>query len=338
MSAFVIDAASLSAWQACRRRYLLNSSWHPKRWRPRSLLSACLRDAIYAVSNGADPVTAAKDARVRFMQTAADAGLDTEPGADPYRLAKDYCAVMDVVVRSVARLILLTVQPAPDLELEFDTRWRTLGWADDSGALHRWVFVDRVDTDRMLSETHSWYVAGDVMLARVPMTLHFIEIGQTRKGRFRSPWTQAYRLPALRNSDYHFRAKSGAALKGQWETKYLADDAYADVDEWAERAWTEGAAVSWMQHVNVTVPDEEACAAATKMVRDEAREMRKAVEGQWSREWHQYAMARGVCDGPFLPCVFQNLCYAPQPVQIEKHSLYVRRSPAYDTLQEVPAL
>jgi len=322
---FVIDAASLTKFQTCRRLYLLSTAYHPRKWRPRSLLSACLRDAIYQVSNGADPVLAAKDARLRFMQTAADAGLDMPPGGDPYRLAKDCCAIIDVIPRCVAKLILLTMQPAPDLELEFDTHWRTLAWADDSSALHRWVFVDRIDPERIESEGHSWYVAGDVMLSRTPMTLHFVELGQIRKGRMRSPWTQAYYLPALRNGDYHFRAKSGAALKGQWETRYLADDTHADVNEWAGRAWTEGAAVTWMQHVNVTVPSEDACAATTQMVRNEARDMRRAVDGQWSREWHQYPMARAACDGPFLPCVFQPACYAPSVVNLSTIPLYVPR-------------
>ena len=330
---FVIDAASITAWQSCRRRYLLSSAYYPHKWRPRSLLSSCLRSAIYEVSNGADPVTAAKDARVRFMQTAVDAGLDMPPGGDPYQLAKDCCAIIDVVPRCVAKLILLTVQPAPDIELEFDTHWHPLAWADDSGGLHRWVFTDRTDADRIHAEAISWYVAGDVMLARVPMTLHFVELGQMRKGRLRSPWTQAYRLSALRNSDYHFRAKSGAALKGQWETLYLADNVHQDVDEWAERAWTEGAATSWMRHVDVKVSSEDACALTTKMVRDESREMRKALDSQWSRGWQQYAMARGACDGPFIPCVFQPACFAPQPVTIDKIGLYTKRSPTYDVSQ-----
>ena len=334
---FIVDAASLSAWQACRRRFLLSSAWHPKKWRPRSLLSSCLRQAIYDISNGADPKHASKESRVRFMQTAADAGLDMEPGGDPYQLAKDCCAILDVVPRCVAKLILLTVQPAPDIKLDPDIHWHPLAWADDSGALHRWVFTDRTDADRMHSEAISWYVAGDVMLSRVPMTLHFIRVGRMEKGRMRSPWTQAYFLPQMRNADYHFRSPKGKKLQGTWETKYLVDDAYVDVDEWAERCWTEGAAIEWMQHVNVKVPDEDACATTEAMVRMEAQEMRFAAESQWAPKWDKYAMARGVCDGPFLPCVYQNLCYAPQPVVIEKNGLYVRRSPAYDVPQEVPA-
>src|ERR1700675_1293833 len=129
---FIVDAASLTSYQRCRRQYILGASWHSKKWRAKSLFSSCLRQAIYEISNGVDPAHASKESRVRFMQTAADAGLDMEPGGDPYQLAKDCCAILDVVPRCVAKLILLTVQPAPDLELDHDIHWHPLAWADDS--------------------------------------------------------------------------------------------------------------------------------------------------------------------------------------------------------------
>ena len=316
---FTLDAYALSSWQRCHRKWVIDRDWHPKRWRPKSLLALCLRQGLYAISNGAAPVAAAREARVRFMETAANAGLDF-PGGDPYRLSKDMCAVMDVVLRCVAKLVLLEMSLAPDVALSDDVVWSTLAWADGSGQLHRWIFVDAADDGRLVSEAHSWFVAGDVMLSRMPMTLHVCEIGRMSKGRFRSPWTQAYFLPQMHNAAYHFLSPTGLDLKGAWETKYLTDDAYPDYDEWSDKLFKEGLAIKLLTHHNVKCPEERLCQEASEQVLREALEMREAMD-----EWRRWPMTRGACD-LLSPCAHQQVCYSDKPVQIDSHPLYVRRA------------
>ena len=156
------------------------------------------------------------------------------------------------------------------------------------------------------------------------------------KGRYRSPWTQAFYLPQMRNTDYHFRSRNGYKLQGAWDTMYLVDSPDVDYDEWALRCSSEGAAGDWITHTNIKVPGDEQCDRTMEMVLAEARAMRTAE----SSEWSAWPMQRGACDG-FVPCSFQPACYSDQPVKIDSIPLYVRHAedtvPAQSVETEVTA-
>ncbi len=158
------------------------------------------------------------------------------------------------------------------------------------------------------------------MLARVPMTLHMIEVGRMREGRWRSPWTTAWQLPQLRNAVYHFRSKHGKELQGAWEAVYLAEDKRLDVDEWSEKCHAEGQATTLVSHLQVVQPPEHLCAATTEMVKQEARDMRQAL----GFPWEHFPMQRVACDG-LVPCAFQPACYSDTPVNIDSSGLFKRR-------------
>ena len=315
---FTLDASSLSQWQSCKRKYVINRDYVPRKWRPKNLLAKCLREAIFQISNGADAVKAADDARVAFLRIANEPGLDY-PDYDTYQISKDMCAVMDVVIRCISKLVLLAVEEADDIMVSGDVIWKTLCWQDESGLLHRWVFLDKPDNDKIITEGHSWYVAGDIMLSRLPMTLHVVDIGRMRQGRFRSPWTTAYVLSMLPNTDYHFLSPRGEELKGKWNPKYLSDQAYDDYDEWADRIHHEGMAMRLIQHIPVKCPEISACNETDRMVVNEAHDMRDAILA-----WNKYPMNRGSCD-LYSACPHQNLCYSVLPVNIASSSLYIPR-------------
>jgi len=314
---FTLDASSLTSFQRCKRQYVISRDYLPKKWKPKSLLSYCLRKAIFDLSNGVEARVAAKDARIRFTEIASNAGLDF-PG-NSFVLAKDMCAVMEIVVRCISKLILLVVDEADDVLLAEDTVWKTLSWQDDSGQLHRWIFVDDPSEDRLVSEAHGWYVAGDIMLSRAPMTLHVVEIGRMRNGRFRSPWTTAYVLSMLPHTDYHFLSPKGEELHGKWTPRQLSDESHPDYDEWADRVQHEGLATRLVRHHSVKCPEERLCAETTEMVKSEALAMQHA-----QHEWSRYPMSRGACD-VYSPCVYMPVCYSTELVEIDSMPLYVER-------------
>jgi hypothetical protein len=319
MTYFTLNAADLTAWQRCRREYVLRTEWQTRRWKPKALLAYCLRKAIVAVSAGVDPAVAARDATLLLVQHAADDGLDMPPGSDTYRLGQDLCAVIEVVTRCLAKLVLLELRNAPDLEIDDGIIWQTSAWADESGVLHRWAFVDRLDWDTRVRELHSWFVAGDLMLSRTPMTLHFLRVGRLHEERWRSPWTTAWILPALRNGNFHFRSPQGRELRGEgWKAIYLSEDKDLDPNEWADRCFDEGQSRTLMEHASVTVPTDDECAAVTLDIRKEAKEMRRVV----GCDWQDFAMQRPACDRIGGPCAFQTACYAAGPVDLSSSRLF----------------
>ena len=98
----ILDARTLTTLQSCPRRFLLEADYEVLRWRPKALLDACLRRGIAAISNGADAGATTSMMKVEFMQVAANPGIEVAYGANPYVIAKDYCAMLDTVLRAAA--------------------------------------------------------------------------------------------------------------------------------------------------------------------------------------------------------------------------------------------
>lgn len=316
-----IDARIISEHQSCRRKTLLGHDYRLRRWRTKSLFDACLRRAIFTLSSGADPISVSSDAQAQFMQTAADPGLDLPAGANPYKIAKDHCAMLSTIIISLSKLILLTLREPRTVALGSSATWHPLSWADESGALHRWITVDRWGTDELAREGHSWYVLGDIAVSRVPMTLHVIEIGQQRKGRRASPWARAWQHPGLPNRKLRFLQKDGTPFHG-WKPVYLADVGM-DVGEWVETMWTEGAAQALLHHVEVVVPPNSVCDDTVRQILWEAAAIRELVEERASGGYLAQPMSRGACDAGHVACPFQEICYSVTPVDVLATGLYV---------------
>src|SRR5208282_2701036 len=270
-----LDALSIGTYQSCRRRLLLEADYRVVRVRPKLLFDELLRGGVEALAGGADPVQVAASATARFMEQAADPGLDI-PLGDPYRIVRDWCAMLDTVLRSVARGPLPVLHAPPPRVLNASVSWRYSAWADDSGALHRWVTAAAWDDDALARELHSSWVVGDIVMARTPMVVHVVEIGSQRDGRRASPWARAWRNPDLPNTNFHFRTKNGHRIKG-WKAVYLADIAHPDLDAWVEQMWREGAAQPLLRTVDVRVPSEAACVDAERQVLLEALRMRELL-------------------------------------------------------------
>jgi hypothetical protein len=325
-----LDAPSLTVWQTCRRRYLLDAQYRVLRWRPKQLFDALLRRAIFALSNGEDAAQLASDAKSQFLSTAANPGLDLPSGTNPYLIAKSWCGMFDTVLRVLAKTPLLTVRELPPVTLNSWLTWTPRAWADDSGQLHRWLTIDAWDEDALSREMHSWRTVGDIAATRSPMQLHVIEIGRaTDKGRS-TPWVRAWQHPGLRSLHYQFRKPTGGELSSGW-LAYHYNDTRDDPDEWAAQMIKEGEAERSMHHLAVNAPDETRCAEVMREVMMEGLEIRELVEED--RLWHTVPMARGACDS-FVPCPFQYACYAETVIAPESLGLFQRRESSTVTVKE----
>lgn len=319
---FLIDAAQLVEFQACRRRYLLSRQWRPNRWRPKLLMDACLRQGILDLGNGMPAKEAMMAATTRLMATGANPGLDIA-GSDPYVIALDSCAVLETVLLTLSKQPILKLVPMTSKKLGEGLEWVFLAHMDENGELHRHITVDRYDEDRLAQELHSWYVFGDLCMSRKPMHLHFIEIGQMRDGRRHSPWARAYQHDVIANR-IKFQRKGGKSLQGDsWKSVYLADSNKYDAEFWVSAMQQEGVADGLIHHADVTVPTQEHISECRRHIKTEANQME-----QWIAQVVNpriVPMARAACDSP-LPCSYQAFCFAPSPeVDIAGLGLYKPR-------------
>lgn len=294
----MLDAPSLTTFQRCRRWYLFRSEYLPERWLPKILFDSCLREAVFLLSNGEDPKKAADTANARFMRIAADSGLDVV-GVNPYRIAQDYCAMLDTITRALSKTQLMCVRVDP----QSPQSWSLSCWIDDTGTLHRWITVSRWDEDAMAREAHSWATVGDMAIADSPMILHVIEIGQQRNGRHGAAWSRAYKHPSLHNLKHHFRRRDGKSFQG-WDSVYLADDSRHDADAWVNQAWEEGALEPLIHEIRFK-PLSESARSETLVQIEQITEEIKELDG---KGWKDLPMSRPACDG-FPPCPFSFVCY-----------------------------
>ena len=318
-----LDASVLTTYQTCRRKFILDSQWRSLRWRPKNLFDACLRRAIVQISSGMDPVEAGKDARAWFMQTAAEPGLDVL--GNPFVIARDWCAMLDTILRALGKLTLLVIKDVPMIRLNSWLWWRPLCHQDDSGQLHRWITADSWTDDDLMRELHSWFVTGDIAMTKTPMMLHVINIGRMYKGRRASPWARAWQHPAISSLRLRFKKKDGSDLKG-WKPVYLADRNNDDADSWVEQLYSENVIGGLLHHVLVNVPSEAVCADTQYQIMHEALAMRVLLEE--SPSYRSLPMSRGMCDG-MVPCHFQPVCFNDKLVEIDTLNLYKERESGY---------
>lgn len=321
-SPFVVDARSLIDYQMCRRKHVLSHDWRPIRWQPKSLFDHCLRKAIYVLSSGCDSATVIDSAQADFMETAANPGLDVY-GVNPYLLARDYCAMLETILKSLARQILLVLREIPPAALAPSTHWRFNSWADESGVLHRWITVSSWDEDDLSREMHSWYTTGDLAASGQSMQLHVIKIGQVRDGRRASLWTRAWKHPSIPNLKMHFVRKDGKSFRG-WEPVHLADHREIDTDRWVDQMHVEGAVGQLMFTHTIRELSEKVCQDTQAQVLSEVEGMRRAVEDRETAPYHTLPMSRAACDFP-TTCPYQFACYAENPVDPGTLGIYDRR-------------
>jgi hypothetical protein len=320
---FLIDAAALTDFQRCRRRYLLARKWRPLRWAPKLLFDACLRQGILELGDGKPVKDVVIEATTRFMNTAAKPGLDVQ-GVDPYQVSLDWTAMLETVLHTLARRSPIKLTPVKSKILADGVEWVFLAHADEHGELHRTVTVDRYDEDRVTQEMHGWYVFGDMCVARKPMHLHFIEIGQMRDGRRHSPWVRAWQHEYI-NHRIKFQRKGNKALQGTaWKPVHLADSTTYDATMWVDAMAEEQMADTLIHDADVMLPSSDHVLDTLRQIKVEAGQME-----QWERSIGNprvVPMARHSCDRP-LPCPFLPYCFAPTPeVDITGLGLYKPRN------------
>lgn len=314
-----LDATSISDFQACPRRYLLNLEWKPHRWRPRTLFMATLRAGILSISNGASVEDSAAESVARFMQTAVNPGLDVL--GDPYLIAKEWTSLLSSVLHTIAREIPTKLSMPPIVKVNSFLDWSPTAFIAD-GRLHRWITTDSWSPSDLPRELHSWWVLGDVCVLNLPLTLHILSIGSMRNGRRSSPFTRAWRHPGLVNLPMRFKRKDGKEFEG-WKPVYLSDNKVS-VESWTAQLIREGVTSDIIHNIPVNVPNDTQRSIVMRDILLESVRIRELTGG-----WMDQPMSRNACDG-HVPCAFQDACYSSSPIiDISTLGLYRSREEKY---------
>jgi hypothetical protein len=313
-----IDAAQLSDWQSCKRKYLIGKKWALRKWRPKALADSLLRKGIWTLSQGGDPLRTAVAARTRLLEIAVEPGLDMV--RDPYKVGHDYGALVEIILRylgaaGVPKLMEPPYIPALEPVGPAGLDWRFRAWADEAGLLHRWITVERWDDDALHREAHSWWTIGDVVAARAPMVLHAIEVGSVRDGRHSCVWTRAYEHPSMPWLPPKFVKPPDTS----WKPLYYLDQNRYNAGEWLALAARERAFEARVHELRIECPSERLCDEITSQIKTE-----QSFMAQLDGDWSGLPMSRGACD-LFYPCAYQQICYDTSRTPIEKMGLYVRR-------------
>ena len=281
-------------------------SWKPARWRAKVLFDACLRKGVMSLARGGKVEQVAADARSQFLLIAADPGLDMI--GDPYREAKNWCALLEVVLRWISLQTLPVLMDVPTVRVD-GLAWKVIAWGDDAAGLHRWVTVDSWDTDALSRELHSWRTIGDIVMTKRPMTLHVIELGQHRAGKHIGAWSRTFYHPGLPNLKWRFNKPEDTS----WKSVYFADQRVMCAEEWVTAAERDGALSKLSHELLVKVPNEAAVEDTIRQMKSEARAMQELLELRGT--YRDEPMSRAACD-LYVPCMYQPVCYSDGAVDM----------------------
>lgn len=274
-----------------------------------------------------------QEMRTRFLDAAANPGLDLSEGVDPWIVANDYCGMLATVLTAIGRLTLLTLHRLSPIELEGSSTWSPFAWKDDSGVLHRWITVDGYDDGVLARECHGWKVFGDICVCDAPLTLHVVSIGQQRGGRRQSPWARAFKDPVIAGRFKFQRGnrRSGhSPLQGDWRPLWYADQTHPDPEAWCDVMDREEVTPSLLHHIPIAQPSEAVRRDTLDQIARLASQMsRLGSEHPRNSGGMELPMSRGACDG-WVPCPWQQACFV-EPGELHdigRHGLYQIRAAA----------
>ena len=260
------------------------------------LFDRCLRSGIYTLSQGNTNATAV--AVEMFLKAAKSPGLDT--GRDPFTIAQDYIAMLQTILETISRETILSLKPGPTIILDGELKWQCACFQDDTGTLHRWATIDKIEEGVPMAELHSWYVSGDMLAARVPMQLHLVEIGSQRHGHQHSPWCKAFKHPAVAGR-FAFQKQDGRPLQGDWKPVWYQDSTANNAKDWVDMMERDN--VRLIRHLQLKQASEKLCARNVEHVRQEAARLEALPE-----DYRELPIFRPACDKPY-PCQWQWKCY-----------------------------
>jgi hypothetical protein len=292
----ILSAPLLTNLQRCPRLVILNEGQAERRWYPKVLFDRCLREGIYRLSHGNANATGL--AMEMFLKAAKSPGLDSS--RDPFTLAQDYIAMLQTILEAISRETILALKPGPSIIIDADLTWRCMSFQDDTGTLHRWATIDKLEDAAPMAELHSWYVSGDMLAARVPMQLHLIEIGNQRHGHQHSPWCKAFKHPAVAGR-FAFQKQDGRPLQGDWKPVWFQDSTANNAKDWVDMMERDN--VRLIRHLQLKQASEKLCARNVEHVRQEAARLEALPE-----DYRELPIFRPACDKPYA-CQWQWKCY-----------------------------
>jgi hypothetical protein len=304
-----LNAHKLATWQRGRRLYAIEQTQRYLPWHPTALFSTCMRHAIFHMSSGMPREEATQRAVSLFVAKCKSPGLDTRYGTNTYTLAMDFCATIRTILAYLERITLTTLTEIAPVNIphtyipDLNISWSFLSHVDEAGILHRWVFVDRIDEDRIFKELHKWETIADIIVYGSPMMLHLVAIGQTISGRRYSPWCRAYKNPVIAGQ-IRFQKRKGH-LTDNWTPIYFADNPKNDPDHWLDQMLEDGAHEGLMFHKTVGEPEPSHVEHFYRDMRYEAKQM---LSMDVSKPL-DLPMCRVSCDVPFA-CPHQVVCYS----------------------------
>jgi len=230
------------------------------------------------------------------MQLAEDRGLATEE-YDIYGQVIHNAALSDIVVSAIRKPKdepWFIPPPLPN-------------WTSDClmspcmSNLRRIVLVSNWTDARHYSECRNWFTMGEIAHYKLPMQLVILVIGQERKARRLSPWTQGFLHPA--NKTLRFRKKSRSTTEifnDAWQKIAREDHAEISRETWLNAMLKDDVLPEVCFKVDVPVPDAKQCERIRDMARLKMERLQKMTEKPEAN--------LSSCDWP-TPCVFRKLCH-----------------------------
>lgn len=284
------SADSLSSHDRCARKSFLEKDWERNHLHPGDVLRRAIDVGLE--SEEEDPGIAAGD---EVMTLCTERGMDTGRG-DLYAMAQHTAALADIIVWFLRGTGKPWERPE-DVKIG-KSAWESSTFLSACGTrLRRVAVASRWGEDRALGESHSWRTVGETTAYGIPITQIVVIVGQTREGRYHSPWTKAFCHPV--NHSLRMRKRSGENFGGKWRSIWREETEYSR-EKWLDAMTDDGILGDVVFEVEVPVPEAPAKAKISWLMEKKLAEIKDTTELP--------PPCPSVCDWP-VPCDFSKACW-----------------------------
>lgn len=278
-----MNAREIESFERCTQRFSYEQEWEPFAISPTELLRT-------SVQSGLASGEASKDILLRLAsQRNLPANLP-----DPYASVQHHASLAEIVERHVQ----LTLGALTPVKHGF---WKTDALLDAKGNLHRFLFVDRWDEDRMREESHSWRTLGDLIYLKHPLYWNVYVLGASREGRRYGNWSRGFLHPQSRQ--LRFCLKSGG--EGKWEPVWRERTQYSP-DDWMKIMSKDGILEKSILRIRVPISRNDRRVLEAK---DDLVRIQESIASFVPRK------SRSACDWPVCP--FQAACWNGRGIEAE---------------------
>lgn len=290
----------LVSTETCLRQSFWHLDFEPSWWGSKEFLEAGVRHGLLT-----DHEDFAREARTYVLNLAADKEVRITGSGNQYDGLISIAHLAEIIVCAIRKEKEGPWKAAPPIDMGNGYTWDSGAFLDPTEThLRRISFVSDWNDDRHYSVCRSWANAGTAAAYGCDLTLLAVIVGAFREGRYRSPWTMAYRHPKNRLPRFRKKHDIESGFKETWLKFWREDSSDLTTKQWLEAMLSDGVLKDLLIRVDIPCPSDEQRQHILNLAKIKLDRLKSTTELPEQN--------LSTCDWP-TPCIFRKCCHNGEP-------------------------